>query len=68
MNVRVGDTVVMKKPHPCGEIRWLVLRTGADFRLRCLGCGREQMLPRFQAEKNIREVISKNHTTDSSGS
>ena len=39
MDIRVNDILVMKKPHPCGEKRWLVLRTGADFRLRCLGCG-----------------------------
>ena len=40
-----------KSPTPCGEKRWLVLRTGADFRLRCLGCGHELMTPRFKAEK-----------------
>lgn len=51
MDIRVNDILVMKKPHPCGEKRWLVLRTGADFRLRCLGCGHELMTPRFKAEK-----------------
>ncbi len=56
MDIRVSDILVMKKAHPCGEKRWLVLRTGADFRLRCLGCGREMMIPRFKAEKNIRAV------------
>ena len=40
MDIRVGDTLVMKKQHPCGSVRWLVLRTGADFRLRCAVCGR----------------------------
>lgn len=29
MDIRVNDILVMKKPHPCGEKRWLVLRTGA---------------------------------------
>ena len=56
MDIRLNDILVMKKPHPCGEKRWLVLRTGADFRLRCLGCGHELMTPRFKAEKNIRAV------------
>ena len=56
MDVRVKDILVMKKAHPCGEKRWLVLRTGADFRLRCLGCGHEMMIPRFKAEKNIRFI------------
>ena len=57
MDIRVGDTLVMKKPHPCGGDRWLVLRTGADFRLRCLGCGHEIMTPRLKAEKNIRRIL-----------
>ena len=56
MDVQVKDILVMKKLHPCGEKRWLVLRTGADFRLRCLGCGHEMMIPRFKAEKNIRAI------------
>ena len=64
MDIRVNDILVMKKPHPCGEKRWLVLRTGADFRLRCLGCGHELMTPRFKAEKNIRSVERK-ETSDS---
>ena len=56
MDIRINDTLIMKKAHPCGSNRWLVLRTGADFRLRCLGCGHELMTPRFKTEKNIRSV------------
>lgn len=56
MDIRLHDILVMKKAHPCGSDRWQVLRTGADFRLRCLGCGHELMTPRFKAEKNIRSV------------
>ena len=67
MNVKVGDILVMKKAHPCGEKKWLVLRTGADFRLRCLGCGHEVMIPRFKAEKNIRSV-ERETSTEISGS
>ena len=51
MDIQLNDILVMKKAHPCGEKRWLVLRTGADFRLRCLGCGHEVMTPRHKAEK-----------------
>ena len=57
MDSRVNDSLVMKKPHPCGEKRGLGLRTGADFRLRCLGCGHELMLPRSKAEKSITRVL-----------
>ena len=56
MDIQLNDILVMKKAHPCGCDRWLVLRTGADFRLRCMGCGHELMTPRFKAEKNIRSV------------
>lgn len=69
MDIRLGDVLTMKKAHPCGEKKWLVLRTGADFRLRCTGCGHEIMVPRFKAEKNIRAIDrAENISTDSSGS
>lgn len=58
LNIWVGDVLTMKKAHPCGETRWQVLRTGADFKLRCLGCGREVMGPRSKFEKNVRLVES----------
>ena len=56
MDVRLGDVLTMKKAHPCGSKQWLVLRTGMDFRLRCLGCGHEILTPRSKAEKNIRSI------------
>ena len=56
MEIKVGDILTMKKVHPCGDKRWLVLRTGADLRVRCLGCGHELMTPRFKIEKNIRNI------------
>ena len=57
MDVRVGDTLEMKKPHPCGSKQWRVLRTGMDFRLKCLGCAHEVLLPRAKAEKGIKQII-----------
>lgn len=69
MDIQINDILTMKKPHPCGEKRWQVLRTGADLRLRCLGCGHEIMVPRVKTEKNIRSISkSENLSTDSSGS
>ncbi len=56
MDVRVGDILTMKKPHPCGGARFSVLRIGMDFRLRCETCGHEMMIPRVKAEKNIRGI------------
>lgn len=57
MDIQVGDILQMKKAHPCGESKWKVLRIGADFRLRCIGCGHEIMTPRFKVEKNIKQII-----------
>lgn len=56
MDVRVGDVLTMKKRHPCGNNRFLVLRSGMDFRIRCEGCGHEVMVPRAKCEKNIKAV------------
>lgn len=57
MDVRVNDHILTKKKHPCGSSEFLVLRVGMDFKIRCLGCGREVMLPRVKIEKNIRRVL-----------
>ena len=43
----VGDIIRMKKPHPCGTYEWEILRVGADFRLKCTGCGHQVMVPRI---------------------
>ena len=58
MDVQVGNILLMKKPHPCGENRFLVLRVGMDFKIRCTGCGHEVMLPRAKVEKNIKKIIA----------
>ena len=64
MDVRVGDELVMKKAHPCGENRFEVLRSGIDFRLCCKKCGREVMVPRIKIEKNIKKIIREESPND----
>lgn len=56
MDIRLGDILVMKKPHPCGGNRFSVLRTGADIRIHCIKCGREVMLPRLKVEKGVKSI------------
>ena len=56
MEIKVGDVLKLKKPHPCGSYEWEVLRVGADFRLKCTGCAHQIMTPRKQVEKNIKEI------------
>ena len=52
----VGNIVKLKKKHPCGSFEWEILRVGADFRLKCVRCGHQIMLPRRQVEKNTKDV------------
>lgn len=61
-DIRPNDILIMKKKHPCGENKMFVLRSGMDFKLRCVGCGREFMVARSKAEKNIKSVIKEEET------
>ena len=54
----VGDIVTLKKPHPCGSREWEILRVGADFRLKCQGCGRVVMLDRETFLKRKKALLS----------
>ena len=58
MEYKVGDIVKLKKAHPCGSSEWEILRVGADFRLKCMGCGHQIMIARRLVEKNIRGLRS----------
>lgn len=57
MEINVGDILKLKKPHPCGSHEWEVLRVGADFRIKCRGCGHQVMIARRLLEKNIKEIL-----------
>lgn len=59
MNFELNDIIKMKKPHPCGSLEWEVLRVGADFRLKCMGCGHQVMLKRTLVEKNVKGIRKK---------
>ena len=57
MDIRPKDILFMKKNHPCGCNKMVVLRSGMDFKLRCEQCGREFMVARSKIEKNIRSIL-----------
>ena len=56
MDIRPKDILTMKKNHPCGSNEMYVIRSGMDFKLRCVKCGREFMVPRSRIEKSIKKV------------
>ncbi len=53
MELRLGDSVRLKKVHPCGSNHWEVVRLGADIGLRCVGCRRRILLERGVLERRI---------------
>ena len=55
----VGDTVEMKKAHPCGANSMRIARVGSDVRIICNGCGRDMTMPREKLEKAVRHIINK---------
>jgi len=59
MKYKVNDIVTLKKGHPCGENKWEILRTGADIKLKCLGCDKIVWLTRLGFNKRIRKIQDK---------
>jgi len=59
VNIKVGDIVRLRKPHPCGSYEWEVVRVGADIGLKCLKCQRKVLLERGVFDKRLKEVVSK---------
>ena len=57
-----GDWVPMRKPHACGANQWEITRTGADIKIKCLGCGRIVMLPRQDFERAAKKRLGKDAT------
>jgi hypothetical protein len=65
VKISLGDTLEMKKPHPCGGNLMEVLRLGSDIRIRCLKCAHDVTVARIKLEKNIKKVISSQNEHDS---
>ncbi len=57
--VRIGDLVRLRKPHPCGSDEWQVVRIGADIGLKCQKCGRRVLLDRSTFNKRLKRVLSR---------
>lgn len=51
------DVVEMKKPHPCGENRWQIIRMGMDIRIKCLGCQHSVLIPRKEFAKKLKKIL-----------
>ncbi len=58
-DIRLGDILVLKKGHPCGENKWEIVRFGADCKIKCLGCGRIVLIDRPTLKKRIKKVVGR---------
>ncbi len=59
VDFRLGDVVRLRKPHPCGNEDFEVVRLGADIGLSCTRCGRRILLPRSTLERRIVQFVSR---------
>ena len=57
-DIRLGDTVRLRKAHPCGGYEWEVMRVGADIRIRCKACERRVLLSRSEFEKRVKSITA----------
>ena len=60
IKLRLDDVVELKKPHPCGDNKFKILRVGGEVRVLCLKCGRDMVMDRIKLEKSIKRFITKN--------
>jgi hypothetical protein len=59
LEIRMGDLVRLRKPHPCGGYQWQVVRLGADIGMVCGTCGHRVLLPRREFEKRVKTFIQR---------
>jgi len=59
MEIKLGDVVILRKPHPCGGYEWEVVRLGADIGIKCRKCGHRVLLPRSTLETRIKSFGSR---------
>lgn len=58
-DVYLQDVVQTRKKHPCGSDLWTVIRTGADIKIRCRGCGRIVMMDRETFFKRRKRLVER---------
>ncbi len=58
MKYDINDRIYMKKKHVCGSFEWIVLRTGAEFKIKCVKCNREIMILKTELDKKVK-IITK---------
>lgn len=59
VKIEAGEILRLRKKHPCGGDRFEVMRSGMDFRIKCLTCGSQMRIDRRKLEKSIAARLDK---------
>ena len=59
LNLRRGDVVRLRRPHPCGSNSFEIVRLGADIGLTCVTCKRRILLARSLLERRMSGFVSR---------
>ncbi len=62
MEYKVGGQITSKKNHACGGNKWIIARTGADVKLKCLQCGHLLFLSQDQVKKMTKSYVYTENT------
>ena len=54
----IGDILELRKVHPCGEKRWVVVKTVVTYKLEFLGCKRQILIDRVEMAKKVKKKLS----------
>ena len=57
MNYKLGGIILSKKPHACGSNKWIIVRVGADIKLKCDKCARCVFLSVDEVKKITKSYI-----------
>lgn len=59
VDLRLGDTVELRRAHPCGSHTWHVTRLGADIGLVCAGCAHRILMDRLDVERRFTSYVER---------
>ncbi|MBI2954465.1 MAG: DUF951 domain-containing protein [Chloroflexi bacterium] len=59
IEIKIGDIVSLRKPHPCGSFEWEIVRLGADIGIKCQKCRHRVLLPRGTFERRVKDFVSR---------
>ncbi len=63
IQMHVGDMLELKKPHPCGNHIFKVLRVGSEVRILCQKCRRDMVLDRVKLERAVKSITPATETS-----